>query len=354
MALSGVVLVLIVVGFSAFVPLTAWLVWYYADPETGPVYKALAFIGWYSALAGTLLLPIDVTLALSQDAGSDALTPLRSLWDTLYWGSFIYAYVIVPFAMEYWAAGQFTVLGRLAAALWSNLVLWASCVAILVISSAVLLVLYILGKGLPMVTLFGLLTVVANVTGLAIIIVLASRGLVEVPRSWWRVSLPEPMKTALVCRAPAAEQRRHAAEEQFRDVLQTVRAIGAHLDMPGIIRPPAPMPGAMTPLEKGRSVIEALAAEWDDPDSSTSHRRGSITVGKPPWKPSASEKKKIAALAKVHFDLRDAIREMRRANFSWEALLDRFELLECVGPNRSSSDPPRAVASVHVCAAPRG
>jgi len=320
--------IIIISGFVAFIPLCASLVWYYASPETGWLYRVLAFIGWYSALVGTMLLPLDVTLSLSQAPDSYALDSLRYMWDSLYWGSFIYAYVAVPFAMEFWAAGQFTVLGRLSAALWSNLVMWATGVATIAVGGAALLVLYIIGKGLPLVTLFGLLTVVCNFTGLVIIVVLASRGLVEVPRSWWRVSLPESAKLTVVCRIPGAEARRHAAEERFRDVLQTVRAIEEALSLP---QRPESYHGDKTPqLEVGLRVIQALAHKWDKDPSAVSHRRGSVTVGNPPWKETASERKKVAALAKTHFDLRDAIREMRRANFSWGALLDRYELLEQV------------------------
>ena len=174
--------------------------------------------------AGMFLLPIDIAHSFI----AKSPLALEILWQLLYWITFMLTWFVDPllqvswggeacspfshfflrsgcrllyspappsnllaavvaWGQEYYAAGQFTVKGRLLQSLRANLIFYS------ILGTPVLgFIIYILAsQTVRFAELIPFVLTLANTAGLLIIFSMMGYGLVEVPRTLWRESRPE-------------------------------------------------------------------------------------------------------------------------------------------------------------------
>eukprot|EP00904_Undaria_pinnatifida_P008533 jgi/Undpi1/480/HiC_scaffold_10.g03946.m1 len=107
----------IVVEMTLLVAFTAGLVWYYQAKDVPLGVSACVFLSWLLGFAGTLLLPADIVLTLLK--GEHSLWMTR-VWYTVYWTTFLLAWVVLPILYQSWQAGELTWMERLRSAVRLN------------------------------------------------------------------------------------------------------------------------------------------------------------------------------------------------------------------------------------------
>ena len=144
--------------------------------------KVFTFIGWFLGFATIALLPLDIALADSKATPNENhLNSMRLFWRAFYWGTFTFAYLVVPIMSYYEASGELEPKKRLIEAL----TMVGTTYAIYVIIGAVFLtVLWFRGTfSSGDFSLTGFLMALGCVYGLLQIIIFLGYGLVSVPKS---------------------------------------------------------------------------------------------------------------------------------------------------------------------------
>ena len=172
--------------------------------------------------------------------------PLERMWLTVYWCTFLMTYIIIPIVQEYIAAGEFTVLTRLKASIYVNLVFYL----ILGVIALGALAYVVIGAGLDVWALFPLLISLANTYGLVLVVLLIGYGCAEVPRAIWAAAAPESALRRLQFSAPDLEGRLFDTKSELADIVSQVRrgnaapaARGEWSPTRTPPRPPPPLPG---------------------------------------------------------------------------------------------------------------
>ena len=80
--------------------------------------KVFTFIGWFLGFATIALLPLDIALADSKASPNENhLNSMRLFWRAFYWGTFTFAYLVVPIMSYYEDSGELEPKKRLIEAL---------------------------------------------------------------------------------------------------------------------------------------------------------------------------------------------------------------------------------------------
>ncbi|CAM9441170.1 unnamed protein product, partial [Phaeothamnion confervicola] len=217
------------------------MVYYYRAPLVPTFISATVFLSWYLGFTGTLLLPADIADDVirrgSRCVDRQSLTggpigsslhvyfctplaaphlpdgpmnylplpaskPIRSpwvlnFWLTIYWTTFILAWIVLPILNTAWHEGEFTWRRRLESAARSNLRQY-----IVMGAASLAFIIYLLVSGKTHLTsLSGFLMAWGNTYGLMLIVLLLGHGLVEVPRKLWQNSFPDRELRLLYFRA---------------------------------------------------------------------------------------------------------------------------------------------------------
>lgn len=162
--------------FITTIVFTGWLLWGFARPKLPPIAGLLTFLAWLCSFCVCFLVPID----LIPGAG----TTLDTVWNVLFWNSFMLMWIIIPFATGYYDNGGFTVKQKLRASARSNLIL-ASVAGVI----AVVGVIYLrVAANMSWSELSSLAMAASNTWGLCCLILMAGYGLAEFPRFLWHES----------------------------------------------------------------------------------------------------------------------------------------------------------------------
>jgi len=150
---------------------------YFARGGEGPLAYVTAVFSWFLCFAVCFILPIDLV------PGSNRAV-LTNIWRVLWWLSQLCSWIIIPIVADYHHAGEFTVRGRLKAAIRFNSLFYltAGCVLLVV------LVIVVAQTGMGHEQLLFALTCTAHIGGLALMIFAEGYGVVELPRALWRAS----------------------------------------------------------------------------------------------------------------------------------------------------------------------
>lgn len=105
------------------------LVHQYAQKEVRWHIKAMTAGSWLFCFLAYSLLPFDIYLVgiglLTSKTTHHIDSPLREtvyrLWNVLYWGSFFFSWILLPFFMYYETAGEFDIVGKIKRSLIDNL-----------------------------------------------------------------------------------------------------------------------------------------------------------------------------------------------------------------------------------------
>ena len=208
---------------------------YFSGEHTTFDIKCSVYLSWVFGFCGILLLPFDISVTLASDNGEENLASnshevLHSMWTSVYWITFIFAWVIIPIQMEYHSSGYFKLLDKLRDAIYKNLSFYGVCILI-----GVLYIIFMLAsnQGSP-ADVIDLLMAIGNTYGILLLIVLCGSGLVVIPRRLWQLTdYQEEMKRVYISVTSTEETFRAAktsldeAETQVRHICGQAREHGS-------------------------------------------------------------------------------------------------------------------------------
>lgn len=111
-----------VLGISTAV-LVVYMTWLYSRPGTPIPAMILTAMAWWFAFSVCFLVPIDLVPA--------AQGTMDFAWNTVFWGSFLLMWIILPLVSGYYDNGEFTFRRRLIASLKFNGILFGGAGLIL-------------------------------------------------------------------------------------------------------------------------------------------------------------------------------------------------------------------------------
>uniref|UniRef100_A0A8R1EBZ5 Uncharacterized protein n=1 Tax=Caenorhabditis japonica TaxID=281687 RepID=A0A8R1EBZ5_CAEJA len=177
--------------------------------KQNPIVTISTFIGWYFSLIIIFVLPLDVAITFFHKCETDrqrilnaslAGTPspiipecelpggyvpdkvLFDLWRVVYWSAQMLTWLILPLLQSYVTAGNFTIFGKIRAAVINNALyygIYSLCFL------AILIYAMIKGVSINIENVKVILVSASNTWGLFLLVVLLGHGLVELPRSLW-------------------------------------------------------------------------------------------------------------------------------------------------------------------------
>jgi hypothetical protein len=155
--------------------LTTVLTWWYRSAELTPTWICVIVgFAWFLGFSSILLLPLDLAQAnTGLYSGSGVML---NLWLSVFWSTFLMAWLILPVIYEAWYAGEYTWKGRLKASLRANarFYLMTGCLG------AIFCAYLMYNNSLSPSALRDFLLVFGNTYGLLLVIALLGNGLVEV------------------------------------------------------------------------------------------------------------------------------------------------------------------------------
>ncbi|KAH0478250.1 MAG: uncharacterized protein KVP18_002242 [Porospora cf. gigantea A] len=150
--------------------------------------------------------PLDLRLA---QVSTDANSRLRVFWEIIYWTNFSLSWFVIPVLSEYELAGDLTSISRLKTSLEKNS---AYLAAVLACGFCFSLVNLVLGQGSPFQSAC---LVMSNLSGLWLVAVFLSHGLVALPRMVHSRAQPEARLDAKYIEFTNVTQSREAAVRHF-------------------------------------------------------------------------------------------------------------------------------------------
>ena len=202
--------------------MTAVLICYYKSKTLTPTWIGfLVGASWFLGFSGTLLLPLDIAQAntgtyTKNDAAHENCI---LLWQLVYWSTFILAWLVLPCVYEAWYAGELTWRGRLIASVKAN----AKFYLLTGIMGGLFSVYYMVNHSLSVKALMAFLLIFGNTYGLLLVICFLGNGLVEVPRSLWRLRNRDKELERVIMRAVIVDEVVYDAQIEWADCCTAAR-----------------------------------------------------------------------------------------------------------------------------------
>lgn len=249
-------LLAVLLQLSGLLGFTWWLLAQLKDAHVSPPVQATVFVSWSLGLLALVLLPVDLVenglltpsevaapaitsdvggAAVNASASSNGTLPLLAAgvamheegyvhylwaWQTLYWLTFLLSWLVLPFLTEFCQNGEFVLNQKIVSSVKRLVLHWT-----LLAGVCGVVVLYLVCVGhLSLFGLVGLAMASANTYGLLWLIALLGFGLVDVPRSFWRLRNPERRLQELHFRAVQVYDERVEAKFELEDVATVVHA----------------------------------------------------------------------------------------------------------------------------------
>jgi len=192
-------------------------------------------VGWFSFLSAVLafmlafsivgLVPYDVwgALHLLEQAKKDpGYAPshllVRESWAAIYWTTTVLCYLIIPFLIEFEAAGEFSFGARCKKSLKMNAIWY---LVYLVIGLAA--VVYLLLNGKELHNMGSLSIAASNAWGLLLLTILMGFGLVALPRQLWNSGSPGLRLRELYPLATSRDEAKKSSQYELRGVIAETR-----------------------------------------------------------------------------------------------------------------------------------
>jgi hypothetical protein len=198
--------------------LCARLVHLFAAPVTTLDVKLTVFLAWWLGMAGVLLLPLDLSFAYTR--AEEQFSSLAPLWQFIYWGTFVLAWVVLPLQHDYHRSGYFLPLDKMRDAIRRNLLFYSSIGAL----GLVYIVIASLKKNSTIGV--GFLMALGNTYGILLLCFFMGNGLVGLPVRLWQMSDDEGELQRLYLAAPAVEASYQEARFELEDCVAEVQECG--------------------------------------------------------------------------------------------------------------------------------
>ena len=253
----------IAVEYIASFLMCLYLIFFFKAPSVKLDTVVTVLFTWLCGLAGILLLPYDLSIAIVEERTSPVL---EAMWEVVYWVTFLLAWVILPIQLEYHSSGHFTFSEKLRDSLQKNIVFFGSIGGLLVAIGLYVIV----GKGMGLSDVTSLMMAIGNMYGILLLVVMMGAGVISLPRRLWQLSFPRAELTRLFYLASTVEAEfndaRYALEDFENDVADTMKDFQGSPTTLG-----ASSSKAATSLDHVATLVDSFAF---DRRSHASRRRG--------------------------------------------------------------------------------
>ncbi|XP_046387555.1 LMBR1 domain-containing protein 2 homolog [Ischnura elegans] len=260
-----------------------------------------------------------------------------NLWRVVYWTSQCLTWLILPVMQSYTQAGDFTVSGKLKAALVDNAIYYGSYLFI----AGILLIYLAVKPGLDLdgQKLKAIASSASNTWGLTLLVLLLGYALVEVPRSIWNSSRNEYMLRYAYFKAAKLSTEHSEAEDTVEDVIESLQGacacIGPYHPLYPCLEtilnklPPSlrERVGRRGPQQEGREE----RGSWEGGGRRNVRKSLRVTAVDDDSAPGAVPSEK--ALVRLHRQVIKALQTQHRTEAQWMMQVERVVKLEDVAQN---------------------
>nr|CDP97965.2 Bm2824 [Brugia malayi] len=287
------------------------------------------FIGWFFSFIIIFILPLDIAivtqLSVKKDLNVINITDavcrkpigfvpnyvLLRLWRIVYWTAQLLTWIVLPLMQNYSDAGDFSSLGKLRSAIYSNAIYYGTYLAVFF-----MLMIYAAVKGVVLNAehLKVILISASNTWGLFLLVVLLGYGLIEVPRQFWQMGSRDYRLNKTYFDIDKLSTDKNDAEHAVREAYKEARSVLTLLCSEHTLRKYAQIILAKFPPELVSQITSRSNDGFSVVSNSTPNSEGSI----------ASEK----YLIRLHKRVISAVQNHHRKQAQWNALIFRALYLE--------------------------
>lgn len=231
-----------------------------------------------------------------------------NLWRIIYWTSQFLTWLIMPLMQSYLKAGDFTIKGKLKAAVIDNAIYYGSYLFI----CGVLLIYIALKPGvyLDWPKLKAIASSASNTWGLFLLVLLLGYALVEVPRSLWNNSKTGFTLQHAYFKVAKLSTDKAEAEENVEDILESLQAANRAIPQSHELRPAV------------ETILRKVPTELIEKAGRNVHHGDSSNV-------IPSEK----ALVRLHKQVIKSLQTLQRTEALWSVQIKKVFHLEDVQRN---------------------
>ena len=164
--------------------LSLFLLQFLADSKVTADVKLSVFLSWSLGFMGLILLPYDISSNIVSTEDEASIDELAPIWTTLYWFTFLLAWIALPLQLEYHCSGGFSfkekLIGAARANLWYYFLVMGAGGGYIVYES--------LSNGISPIGVWHFLMALGNTYGVLLLVVLAGNGLVILPVRLWTMA----------------------------------------------------------------------------------------------------------------------------------------------------------------------
>ncbi|KAK6103701.1 LMBR1-like membrane family protein [Brugia pahangi] len=296
------------------------------------------FIGWFFSFIIIFILPLDIAitfynrclleeaqLSVKKDLSVINITDavcrkpigfvpnyvLLRLWRIVYWTAQLLTWIVLPLMQNYSDAGDFSSLGKLRSAVYSNAIYYGTYLAVFF-----MLMIYAAVKGVVLNAehLKVILISASNTWGLFLLVILLGYGLIEVPRQFWQMGSRDYRLNKTYFDIDKLSTDKNDAEHAVREAYKEARSVLTLLCSEHTLRKYAQIILAKFPPELVSQITSRSNDGFSVVSNSTPNSEGSI----------ASEK----YLIRLHKRVISAVQNHHRKQAQWNALIFRALYLE--------------------------
>lgn len=190
-----------------------FLLRYYKNPLVTFDVSISVYLSWVLGFTGILLIPFDISTALSTNVSTSSYSILESSWKCIYWSTFILAWAILPLQLEYHSSGHFTFIEKIKDSAFKNL-----RSGVIALAGLVIYIIYMAASSQSSPTqVVSFLMALGNTYGVLLIIVLLGHGLVGLPKRLWQLSNYDKELERLYASAPIIEETYQDCKFEIED-----------------------------------------------------------------------------------------------------------------------------------------
>ncbi|KAM3719436.1 G-protein coupled receptor-associated protein [Dirofilaria immitis] len=238
---------------------------------------------------------------------------LLRLWRVVYWTTQLLTWIILPLMQSYSNAGDFSALGKLRSAVYSNTIYYGTC---LIVFLMLMIYAAIKGVALNVEHLKVILISASNTWGLFLLVVLLGYGLIEIPRQFWQMGNRNYRLNKTYFDIDKLSTDKNDAEDTVREIYKEVQSVLALLCTEHLLR------------RYAQTILAKFPSELVSQITSGSNDYFSVTSNIAPNNEGFIVNEKY--LIRLHKRVISAIQNYRRRQAQWNALILRALYLEDV------------------------